>query len=131
MPSKRIAALAAATIVLPSGAVAAGPHGKRIARATDSGANAQAEVVAKANRPKRIRLQIQADPEQRLNGSWSMKCSKGDRHGSASGDFSGRAPIVRTLGLPLNRPASCKVTASGRLKGRGRIVLTVYNLKRG
>jgi hypothetical protein len=132
MNRKLVVLALTATAVLPAAAAApaAGPYGKRVARDSDAGRNASASVAAKANRPRRIRLQIAADPEQRVSVSWSMTCQKGARVGSASGDFSDRAPVVRKLGLPFGSPGSCQVSATGRLAGTGRIVLTLYNEKR-
>ena len=127
---KTLFALAAVAGLALATTATAGPYGKRVASDTASGKNAVASVSGKANRPRRIYLQVRTEPEQRFRASWSMRCSRGVRVGSASGDFSARAPLTKRLMLPLRRPSGCQVIATGRLRGSGRIVVAIYNKKR-
>lgn len=77
------------------------------------------------NHPASIHVHVVARPGQRVSGSWTMVCSKGNGAGGKSGNFSGWAsakhPLRRDLRMPYLHPDSCTVSASAQLSKSGRL----------
>lgn len=82
-----------------------------------------AVCVASGNaiRPHRIRSHTSASPNQRVDVTWSMVCSRGTGVGQRSGSFHGFTPVNRILRHSFRHPDSCSVVAEAQLAHSGHI----------
>ena len=74
-----------------------------------------------AHHPTTMYVHASARPNQRLDVSWTMTCSRGLSAASKSGSFTARTPIRRLTPHPFRHPDSCTVAASGQLHDSGSI----------
>ena len=121
----------AVILLVATAAVAtASSSGLRVfGRESASGDYAIAIATGGVKRPKQLFVRVLASPRQRVDGNWTMVCSKGLGAGSKTGRFRGRSPLTRAMRFPMRRPDDCSVSAAGALtSGSGRI--TVLLLKR-
>ena len=86
-----------------------------------SGGFATCEASGSVNNPIRIKVHVDASPNQRFTGNWSMVCSKGTGAGTTSGTVSGLTTRVKELRMPFSNPDSCDVAALASLDGSGSI----------
>jgi hypothetical protein len=93
----------------------------RIGSCRSSGGFATCEASGSANHPLYIRVHVDASPNQRFSGNWSMVCSKGTGAGTTSGTVSGTTPRAKRLRMPMANPDSCDVAAIASLNGSGSI----------
>jgi hypothetical protein len=93
----------------------------RLGSCRSSGGFATCEASGSANDPIRIKVHVDASPNQRFTGDWSMVCSKGTGAGTTSGTVSGLTPRVKELRMPFTNPDSCDVAAIASLNGSGSI----------
>ena len=91
--------------------------GKESARGNFATAVAGGDV----NKPKALRVIVQARPNQRASGSYSVTCSRGGGAGSASGNLSGNAPFKDKMRMPYSNPDYCSAAASVQLDNGGRL----------
>jgi hypothetical protein len=89
------------------------------------GPQALGSASGSVHNPKRIWMKVKSRPSQRIDASWSMVCSHGSLPGTRDGDFSGRTPIKRRLGMPFRRPDSCSVASRAQLTDTGRIFVVL------
>jgi hypothetical protein len=140
-------------IVLMAVVVSAGSSSSSTSRTDNSGADAQAAVetaaktktkthvidrqrssgdfaIAQASgdvdNPGKIRLRVSASPSQKVEATWMVVCSKGlGASGSKDGQFKARAPLSKTLKLPMSNPDSCTVSANAQLSDSGKVTVTL------
>jgi hypothetical protein len=96
-----------------------------IGRASASGDFAIALASGRARNPDAVFARLTSRPSQRVEGSWTMVCSKGFGAGSKSGRYAARTPFTRRLRFPMTNPSDCTVSASGQLARSGRVVVTL------
>jgi hypothetical protein len=96
-----------------------------VGSARASGDFATAIASATVNRPTRLSLRIIAKPRQRVDGNWTLVCSKGMGAGSKSGTVAGRSTLTRPMRFPMARPDSCTAAGSGSLSGSGRLTVQI------
>ena len=98
----------AASPVLASSASAATSTVGTVGSCTARGDFAICTASGTARHPVTIRVHVVARPGQRVSGSWSMTCAKGNGAGSKSGNIGGwagpRNPRVRSCGCPTPAP---------------------------
>src|SRR5262249_13168660 len=93
----------------------------RLGSCRSSGQFATCLASGGVNHPIRIKVHVQASPNQRFDGDWSMVCTKGSRAGSTSGTVSGLTPRVKELRMPFTNPDHCDVSAIASLRNGGSI----------
>jgi hypothetical protein len=97
----------------------------RVDRAVARGDYAIAVAGGDVDRPRRIWVRVKADPNQRVDVSWTVVCSRGYGAGSRDGDFSAVTPFTRRLAMPYRRPDGCTVSAAASLSGRGNRIVVI------
>jgi hypothetical protein len=100
--------------------------GKKIGEESARGDFAVAIADGNANRPHALFVKVSSDPNQTVDGAYSVVCSKGGGAGSEDGDFSGSTTLVRKLDKPYRRPDDCSLAASAQLSDSGRITVKLY-----
>jgi hypothetical protein len=96
-----------------------------VGSARTSGDFATAIASATVNRPTGLSLRIIAKPRQRVDGTWTLVCSKGMGAGSKSGTVAGRSTLTRPMRFPMSRPDSYTAAGSGSLSGSGRLTVQI------
>lgn len=86
-----------------------------------SGEFAACSASGSVNNPIRIKVHVEASPNQRVSGDWAMTCTRGTSVGSTSGTVSGLTPRVKELRMPFTNPDSCSVDATVGLDNGGSI----------
>jgi hypothetical protein len=118
-----VAAVAAGAVA----AVAWGSASRIIARASASGDFATVVASGHAQGPHGFFVRVLARPRQRLTVDWTVICSKrtgaGAGAGSKSGRFDARAPVRRSLRLPMRAPDYCAASVGGSLDSSGTVTV--------
>jgi hypothetical protein len=123
-----IAALAAGVAVLAGCGDSAGKRARQtIGVARASGKHARAATEGIARRPLAVAVRTSAAPKQRVIVSWGLSCPQTDRgkDKGSGGTYVTTPPNVRPLKLPRRAIAFCAVHADARLKGSGRVKVTL------
>lgn len=96
-----------------------------VGRASGNHAKATAEGIA--DRPAAIAVRASAAPKQRVTISWGLSCPRTERgkDKGTGGTYVTTPPNVRALELPKREIAFCAVQAEARLRGRGRVKVTL------
>jgi hypothetical protein len=98
---------------------------------TATGALAICTVTGTVNHPQKIWMHVTADPNQQVQGSWTMTCSKGTGARTKSGNVAGMTPLTHKLPMPYKLPKSCTVSADAQLTSVNgtsiKVVLTAPN----
>jgi hypothetical protein len=94
-------------------------------RGTASGDHAEATAEGQTNDFSKPAIHVEAAPDQRVSGTWSIACRSGMYMISHDGDtFSGRTPLtveMRPVTSPV--PATCMAVGSSTLAGSGRVTM--------
>ena len=127
MVAKRMVVLGACAVVVicATASQAARVGDIVIGRKSASGRHAQAVPSADAGRYRRISVRVNAVPNQRVTGSWTVVCHVGGT-GTSRGaeDFKGRTPLtVAVRPGALDYGWVCTVVGAATLAGRGRITV--------
>jgi hypothetical protein len=112
-----IATLSAGIVAVPAYGVAT----KVIGTAKAAGDSATAIASGSVDNPRAITVTVLATPRQKVDGDWTVVCSKGFGAGSKSGQFSGMAPLTRKIKLPMSRPDHCDAAGLGSLSSGGKL----------
>jgi hypothetical protein len=123
MVRKSIIAAILVPVLVGSLAQTASAQIRVLDRGSAEGDQALATASGRVSNPKRIWLKVRSQPDQRIDASWSMTCSRGSRLGTKDGSFSGRTPIKRRLAMPFRRPDSCSIATRAELRDTGLIVV--------
>lgn len=115
-----------ATLAMAATASAGRDLGHKIGSASARGDYATAVASGTANHPKKILARVTARPHQRVNGSYTVVCSKGFGAGSKDGSLNGNAPLTKKLALPMRKPDSCTVGASAQLDDGGKVKVKLF-----
>ena len=108
-----------------AGAVAAETKLRVLKRATASGPRASVRAAVVARKPNTIVLRVLASPWQRATVRWRADCATVETAKVRTGRFAARAPLTRTIPLPLRRPAACSFSARATLAVKGRVTVLV------
>jgi len=103
-----------------------GNYGDKFAQDSARGDYAVVTIGKNIGHPDALYMVTQAKPKQRVNGNWSLTCSKGSGVGSKSGYFRERAPAVERMKLPMSNPDSCGVAAQGQLAKSGKVTVKLF-----
>ena len=128
MRLKFLTCTVAAVLAVPLVALAGAP-GKKVAQSTARGDYAVASLGKNVSRPIALYARVVARPKQRVDGAYTVVCSKGFGAGSKSDSFRGRTPYVRRMRMPYARPRSCSVGMSAQLRRSGFLKLQLYAKK--
>jgi Ricin-type beta-trefoil lectin domain len=124
-----MAAGVAMTGLITAGAVLAGAAvagASVIGSCSSQGEFAICATNGTAAKPVAITMTVTASPNQVIDGTWSMGCSKGLSAAGSSGSFAAKTPVTRTMTLPFPHPDSCDVTAgAGLANGKGTIHVSI------
>jgi hypothetical protein len=112
--------------LLLTGSAFAGVAGKKFAQETANGEYAIAVAAGNVDHPKAIYLRVKSRPHQKVQGSWTVICSRGYGAGSKSGDFEGQTTLDRKLKMSYRNPSSCTASAAAQLSDGGFIKVQLY-----
>jgi hypothetical protein len=73
--------------------------------------------------PSRLWVKVRSTPNQSVDGSWTVVCSRGFGAGSRDGNFSGVTPLKRRIRMPYTNPDDCTLSGSAQLSDSGRLVV--------
>ena len=102
-------------------AVATGASWDTIGKESARGDFATAVAGGDVNKPRALRVIVQARPNQKAAGSYSVTCSRGGGAGSESGNLSGNAPFKDKMKMPYSNPDYCSAAASVQLDDGGHL----------
>jgi hypothetical protein len=112
-------------LALVAGASAAPPPERVIARKTTTGDFADATATGSVRRPALVRIRLAATPAQPVQVTWSLRCTKGKRAATRSGQFRATAPHERRVLFPLAKPDRCTATATAQLEQQGSLTVSL------
>jgi hypothetical protein len=125
------AAALALLSVVPAAAAQSAPAHTWHRSCTATGALAICTVTGTVNHPKKIWVHVTAQPNQQVQGHWTMSCSKGTGARTKSGNIAGMTPLTHLLPMPYKLPKSCTVSADAQLTNVNgntiKVVLTAPN----
>ncbi len=101
--------------------------GQVFARGRSSGDYAIALASGSTNHPATISVRILAAPNQTVDASWNLVCSRGLGAGSKDGQFSARTPVTKRLTFPMENPDSCTAAASDQLSDSGNVTVLLLH----
>lgn len=121
-------ALALASLLAVGGSpVGARDLGTVIDKERARGKYAVAVASGHAKRPHALFVKVVPHPKQRIEGAWTVVCSKGSGAGTEDGRTRGKGREVEKLDMPYHRPKSCDVAADAQLQEGGhKITVTLY-----
>jgi hypothetical protein len=98
---------------------------RRIGQCRSSGDFAICVASGSVDDPARLWVKVIARPSQRVNGSWSVVCSRGTGAGSRSGDYAGVTPLKKPVRMNFADPDQCSLSSAAQLSDGGfvRVVL--------
>jgi hypothetical protein len=76
-------------------------------------------------RPALVRIRLAATPAQPVQVTWSLRCTKGKRAATRSGQFRATAPHERRVLFPLAKPDHCTATATAQLEQQGSLTVSL------
>ena len=119
------AALACAVALLAGCGGGASSPDTQFGRGTATGTHAEAKAEGQTNNFSKLAIHVEAAPDQRVSGTWSIACRSGMYMISHDGDtFGGRTPLtveLRPVTSPV--PATCMAVGSATLADSGRVTM--------
>ena len=119
---------AVVTLVLLAfvGAAAASTNAERvIGRKSTSGDFAVAAASGAATKPVLVRVRVVSLPNQPVQVTWKLRCTKGKGAAIRQGQFRATTPHDRLVRFPMTKPDRCSVSASAQLEKQGRLTVTL------
>lgn len=98
---------------------------KTVDSATASGDYAIAQASGSVDEPGRIRVLVNATPNQKVMVTWTMVCTQKSGAGSSDDQFNATTPVDRTLKLPAKDASGCIVSANAQLDGSGTVKVRI------
>jgi hypothetical protein len=123
-----LGAVAVSIALVASTAWAAGGRdlGTQVATESARGEQAGAVTFEEVKSPRKLFVRVSSDPRQRITGGYAVTCWKGSAMATTTGTLRTRTPAIERLRMPRLRSDSCRVGASARLRGSGRVWVSVF-----
>jgi invasion protein IalB len=133
MRKSLFAALAGIGLVVATGLPAAAATQDRVK--TFGSCHAQGDYAicvasGSVNKPLQLWVHVWAKPKQKVNGAWSVICSKGTGVGSESGNINGTTTLSKKLRMNYAHPNSCTASADAQLSGGGKLHIWLTAVKK-
>ena len=102
----------------------------RIDRQIESGKFATAAANGTVKTPELVLLSIKATPPQKVQATWSLTCTDGERAGTEDGLRNLESPVSMPLKRPVKDSQSCVVSANAQLTKSGEVILKLATRSR-
>ena len=99
-------------------------------RKTDSGRFATAAAAGTLKTPELVLLSIKATPPQKVQATWTLTCTNGERAGTEEGLRNLQSPVSMPLRRPVKNIESCVVSANAQLTKSGKVILKLATRSR-
>ncbi len=102
----------------------------KIDRQIESGKFATAAANGTVKTPELVLLSIKATPPQKVQATWSLTCTNGERAGTEDGLRNLESPVSMPLRRPVKDSESCVVAANAQLTKSGQVILKLATRSR-
>jgi hypothetical protein len=119
MRTKWIALILLLTFLVTLTATEATADIRRIGQCRSRGDFATCVAGGSVNDPARLWVKVISRPSQRVDGSWSVVCSRGAAAGSRIGDFAGVTPLKKLVRMNFADPDHCSLSSAVQLSEGG------------
>jgi hypothetical protein len=92
---------------------------RKIGQCRSRGDFASCVAGGSVNDPARLWVKVIARPSQRVDGSWSVVCSRGTGAGSRIGDYAGVTPLKKRVRMNFADPDHCSLSSAAQLSDGG------------
>lgn len=107
------------------GVAAAATPERVLARKSTTGGFADVRLSGSIANPSLVRIRLEATPNQPVQVTWTLRCTKGERVGVRRGQFRVTTPQMRRPLFPFPDPARCGLGATAQLERQGTLTVTL------